>query len=309
MYARWLATLAGLAWPFALVAVRLQSETRAVSELKVPKARLRELIARAIDEGNQLLREAEEEVTDAESFRRWTEDRERWDARTRQALSSGLSGDFADEFRAAATGAIFRVVGQTDDETFEHSQEAIRRGINVLRSIDERLEFLAEPSAFADQGPFVESPAPDARQVFVVHGRDHAARDRVARFVDRLGLEAIILDEQSNRGRTLIEKFEQHALNVGYAIVLLTPDDFGRGPDESAWPDAPNRARQNVILELGYFMGVLGRARTAALFVAGVELPSDIHGLLYIPLDDGSWALRLAKEMRDAGLPVDLNAI
>ena len=145
-------------------------------------------------------------------------------------------------------------------------------------------------------------------QVFVVHGRDEGVREQVARLLEKLELEAIILHEQPDRARTVIEKFEQHALRVGYAVVLLTPDDFARGPDESSWPKTPSRARQNVILELGYFMGSLGRSRTAALYAHGTELPSDIHGLLYVPLD-GAWQLKLAKEMRDAGLPIDLNRL
>ena len=145
-------------------------------------------------------------------------------------------------------------------------------------------------------------------QVFVVHGRDTGIRDRVARLLEKLELKALILEEQSDRGQTLIEKFERNALTVGFAVIILVADDLGRGPDDADWPAEPNRARQNVILELGYFMGRLGRERTAALSEQRTERPSDIHGMLYIPLD-GNWELRLAKEMRDAGLPVDLNQL
>jgi predicted nucleotide-binding protein len=91
-------------------------------------------------------------------------------------------------------------------------------------------------------------------------------------------------------------------------VVLLTPDDVGRSATE-AEPEGPNRARQNVILELGYFMGALKRARVAALCTDVVERPSDIHGLLYIDVSQDGWELRLAREMRDAGLPVDLNKL
>jgi predicted nucleotide-binding protein len=213
--------------------------------------------------------------------------------------------DLPDEFHAAATGAIFRVVGLAEDDTLRYRADAVRRGINTLRSIDERLEYFEDPE---NEAVDARPATPTGRQVFVVHGRADALREQVARLLERLGLEPIILHEQTDRGRTIIEKFEDHALEVGFAVALLSPDDYGRGPEDEEWPDQPNRARQNVILELGYFMGALGRERTAAIYVDGTELPSDIHGLLYIPAD-GGWQIRLAKEMRDAGLPVDLNRL
>jgi predicted nucleotide-binding protein len=128
---------------------------------------------------------------------------------------------------------------------------------------------------------------PETRDVFLIHGHDDGAKEAVARFLGKLDLNPIILHEQPNRGRTVIEKFEAHS-NVGFAVALLTPDDIG-APKSS--PDKPNpRARQNVILELGYFIGKLSRARVCGLYVESVELPSDIHGVLYVPLDSaGAW--------------------
>lgn len=101
---------------------------------------------------------------------------------------------------------------------------------------------------------------PAARKIFIVHGHDEGAREAVARYVERLGFEPIILHEQASQGRTIIEKIEAHS-DVGFAIVLLTPDDFGGRKGE----EAKDRARQNVLLELGYFVGRLGRARVCAL--------------------------------------------
>lgn len=142
----------------------------------------------------------------------------------------------------------------------------------------------------------------DSRNIFVVHGHDESVTQTVARFLERLDLQPIILHEQPNLGRTVIEKFEAHA-DVGFAVVLLTPDDLGMlASAEKLNP----RARQNVILELGYFIGRLGRARVCALYVEGVEIPSDIHGVLYVPYDSG-WRLKLANEVRAAGVTVDLN--
>jgi len=101
----------------------------------------------------------------------------------------------------------------------------------------------------------------------------------------------------------VIEKFEQHAGAIGFAVVLLTADDEG-GKRGSG--DIKLRARQNVILELGFFIGTLGRNRVAALHESGVELPSDVSGMLYTSLDS-HWRQDLGREMRAAGLTVDLN--
>jgi predicted nucleotide-binding protein len=146
--------------------------------------------------------------------------------------------------------------------------------------------------------------SPDERLVFLVHGHDKAVTETVARFLEKLDLHPIILHEQPSMGRTVIEKFEAHA-DVGFAVVLLTPDDMG---GLAAGGELRPRARQNVILELGYFIGRLSRARVCALYVEGVEIPSDIHGVVYVPYDAaGGWRLKLANEIRAAGLAVDLN--
>ena len=105
----------------------------------------------------------------------------------------------------------------------------------------------------------------------------------------------MILHEQSNQGRTIIEKFERHA-DVGFAVVLLTPDDVG-GLQTDTGALEP-RARQNVIFELGYFLGRLGRGGVCAITKGGVEIPSDYSGVLYIPLDDGGeWMAALTREL------------
>jgi predicted nucleotide-binding protein len=139
-----------------------------------------------------------------------------------------------------------------------------------------------------------------------VHGHDDAALHQVARFLERLRLDAIVLREQPNQGRTIIEKFEDYS-DVRFAVVLLTPDDRG-GPALATSDTHQPRARQNVILELGYFLGRLGRDHVCALYSHGVEIPSDCSGVLYVALDSaGGWRLALAKELQAARLSVDMN--
>jgi predicted nucleotide-binding protein len=143
-------------------------------------------------------------------------------------------------------------------------------------------------------------------RIFLVHGRDNQYLHETARFLEKLGPKVIILREKPNKGRTIIEKFEKYA-DVGYAVVLLTPDDRG-GTAKTAYKNQKPRARQNVIFELGYFIARLGRDNVCALYRKGVELPSDYSGILYLELDEkGSWKLELARELTAADITVDMN--
>jgi predicted nucleotide-binding protein len=152
------------------------------------------------------------------------------------------------------------------------------------------------------------NPKPSVNSVFLVHGHDEATKEKVARFLEKIGLEVIILHEKVNQGMTIIEKFEEYASQAGFAIVLFTPDDVGHplGADEQKQP----RARQNVVLEMGYFIGRLKRERVCVLYKGGVELPSDIMGVVYHAIDEaGGWRLSVASELRQAGYQIDLNKI
>lgn len=145
--------------------------------------------------------------------------------------------------------------------------------------------------------------------IFLAHGHDREAKETVARFIEKLGFQLIVLHEQPNAGRTIIEKFEDCS-DVAFAVILLTPDDVGAPagrPGKLLSRTAKPRARQNVVLELGYFLAKLGRQRVCALYKGDIEIPSDYDGVLYVPMDSGgAWRLHLAKEMKEAGLTIDL---
>jgi len=171
-----------------------------------------------------------------------------------------------------------------------------------LVSIANRLDLCDEPSRVGSEAGRIAT-MPRGQTVFVVHGHDDARKLEVAHFIERVtGRRPTILHEQSNRGRTVIEKLEDHAAEAGFAVVLLTGDDVGGVDKASLRP----RARQNVVMELGLFMGLLGRSGVVALCEEGVERPSDIDGVLYVSFAE-DWQLKLAQEMKAAKINLDLN--
>jgi predicted nucleotide-binding protein len=181
------------------------------------------------------------------------------------------------------------------------SQGAAKQGVNAAGDLAATPIREDNPTSMAS----TVQPSPDA-PIFIVHGSDTLRAESVARTVTQVtGRQTIILREQASLGQTLIEKFEQHAARASYAIIVLTPDDEGgRKGQHSRNP----RGRQNVILEMGYFYGVLGRSRVSILLYPGVERPSDMDGLVYINFDDdGAWKSQLFRELAHAHIQVDVS--
>ncbi len=144
-------------------------------------------------------------------------------------------------------------------------------------------------------------------RIFLVHGHNEAIRLKLEKFLERLEIDTIVLFNEPGRGQTIIEKLEANS-EVKHAIVLLTGDDEGRSV--SSQDELQPRARQNVVLELGYFLGLLGRSCVTVLYESGVEIPSDYRGVEYIRLDSADgWRLQVAKELRAADFDIDLNRV
>ncbi|MBL7935881.1 MAG: nucleotide-binding protein [Bacteroidia bacterium] len=146
--------------------------------------------------------------------------------------------------------------------------------------------------------------------IFIVHGHNEEMKASVARVLEKISLNPIILHEQANQGKTIIEKFTDHS-EVGFSIVLLSADDYGYSIKQEP-EEGKLRARQNVILELGYFIGKLGRNRVIALVetASNFEFPSDYQGVIYIPYDkDGNWKFSILKELKACGYDVDANKL
>jgi len=167
------------------------------------------------------------------------------------------------------------------------------------------VEALLVDAAEAVQAPIINT------NIFVVYGHDAAARDQLEAMLRRWGLNPLILDQLPSEGQTIIEKLESYTGQVGFAVVLATPDDEGHRaehPDEKSF-----RARQNVVLELGMLLSLLGRHRVAILLKQQerMERPSDIQGLIYIPFKDDvkDAGVLLAKEMAAQGYQIDIQKL
>ncbi len=169
---------------------------------------------------------------------------------------------------------------------------------------NDEFDFAPRPAKTTKAAPVKQQA--NAKRVFIVHGHDDLTKTKTARFIEKLGFEAVILHEQASKGMTIIEKIEANT-DVGFAIVLYTPDDRGNAAEPASKGELSPRARQNVVFEHGYLIAKLSRARVVPLVSGGVELPSDISGIVYV--DDANWQIEIAKEMKGAGYAVDFNKI
>ncbi len=161
-------------------------------------------------------------------------------------------------------------------------------------------QIVQQPVKLPTQNNIFNKPV-KKNKVFIVHGRDNEAKQEAARFIESVGLTPIILHEQASSGKTIIEKIEHYSEEAGYAIVLYTACDHGRGIHETkAHPR--QRARQNVVFEHGYLMAKLGRENVCALVKGDIETPNDISGVVYVTLDTaGAWKTEIAKELKVSG--------
>ena len=261
----------------------------------------KKLLLDRISKGNQSI---EKPISNKVEFDRECAEYSKWSKYNTELLRKVFdSSMLADEY-SRTPGIAF--LGNTSfQEDIEEHREHIQKKIDRLDSIIERLELYDEPHVFYEIQTLKVNCISN-NKVFIVHGRNETVKIDVARTLEKLGLIPTILHEKPNAGLTIIEKLEAHS-DVGFAVVLLTDDDEGKSKSELSYK---SRARQNVIAELGYFVGKLGRKKVCSLYVEGVEIPSDFNGVLYVPYDhSGSWKFQLVKELKGAGYNVDANKL
>jgi len=189
-------------------------------------------------------------------------------------------------------------------DVISDQKKTIQRKIDMLESFIERLEMI--PTDKIQPQNSVTVPK-SVNKIFIVHGHNEVMKEKVARTLLKLGLNPIILHERPDGGKTIIEKIEKNSSEVGFAVVLLTDDDEGKAKIETTYK---SRARQNVIFEMGYFIGALGRDRVFLLLAKGVEKPGDLDGIVYTPFDENDgWKLKLVKELKVAGYSVSADQL
>lgn len=216
-----------------------------------------------------------------------------------------ITDDVVSLFRSDDTVAYLDerlAAGYRPDEPYSHD-DRLRRDLQsgALLNPLPKVQNAEETSALPAWSPPVASPSRRPK-VFIVHGRDQLPKHEVARFLERIGIEPIILHERPNGGRTLITKFQEESADIEFAIVIMTADDVGGLSGKAQNP----RARQNVIFELGFFIGRLGAEKVCALVQGDVEKPSDFESIVYIPYSDGGgWKVDLARELSHAKVPFD----
>lgn len=219
-----------------------------------------------------------------------------WRTAVRSFLSEiyGRDSDQYKAFYSRLFAPSVRVLGDNHDDSVECVRD-LKSSVLELKSY---LEDMADEQEQNNEDASIVN-----NKIFVVHGHDGLLKQKVARYLEKLDLAPIILSEQANQGRTIIEKLESNS-DVSSAIILLTNDDFGREKHETA---EKSRARQNVIFEAGYFIGRLGRKHVILIADSEIELPSDIAGMVYHSKD--KWDIDVLRDLRVAGYNIDANKL
>lgn len=276
--------------------------------LIVDKATLKTKLSEIITAGKEL---SERSITNVPELEKNQKDFYNWEDYNSEYLKQVFNNENNQYKRTYDdTNKFYGLFSNADDspnQKLKELKDKISNKVTVLERLLDKVDLLK--SDIEEPLPLVANPKSvdsSNNNIFIVHGHNVAVQQSVARTLEKLGLNPIILSEKPNAGNTIIEKFEVNS-DVGFAIILLTDDDEGKSKTDI---DLKSRARQNVILELGYFIGRLGRKRILPLYSEGVELPNDIHGLLYIPIDKAeTWKFALVRELKEAGYSVDANSI
>jgi predicted nucleotide-binding protein len=212
-----------------------------------------------------------------------------WDAKSLAYNIYKKVGKIGDIF-----GLLIEITGERkfDDSIYKFNQFFIGHLAKALEDIMNANPELEKGMADKVKG----------NKLFIIHGHDELLKKDIQLLLLRAGVNNIVLHEQPDKGRTIIDKLIEEGNHSNYAIALLSPDDL--------LMDGKGRARQNVILEIGYFIGQLGKERVRMLVKGDLDIPSDLQGILYEKVDEsGNWRMKILKELMAVGIYVDLDKV
>jgi predicted nucleotide-binding protein len=210
------------------------------------------------------------------------------DARTELDALQVLLPEMFEEFPMFSTDASVKMTRQGKMGPPLPNQYSRAQVQNLLREVDRMIDIATESTP-----PATRSLVCAPRRVFITHGRAGDWLEVQAYIEKDCGLQTLELAQQANLGRTIMEKLQTEADKCDSAVIVMTGDDI----DDSG----QLRARQNVIHEIGYFQGRFGSDRVALLYEEGVTIPSNIHGVVYLPFPKRSIKTcfsDLARELR-----------
>lgn len=256
----------------------------AKAELTVGRDEAKSKLQERINKGREL---KQRPASTREQYDELSKEFDKWDRFNTQLLETLFTSEqMSSEYARVPSLGVISFHTPSLGEQISSLYDRIDNKAHRLDSIIERLELVQLAQAAqqsAEQAP-ASSGHPRNKKVFIVHGRDDVAKTNLEVFLREIGLEPVVLHRQADQGLTIIEKFEKHS-DVGYAFILLTPDEVAYLHSEEGKPDNERqkelRARPNVLFEFGYFVGKLGRSRVCCLYTGGVVVPSDLNGLVY----------------------------
>lgn len=262
---------------------------------------------------SQLFKYLDNEIKDNPVYEKYEKARQKWQQWPESETSSFSRGqwDFPDNLEDAKSLSydIYKSISENDKSFADNLSFSLFRqnklGENFYKLNSTFLGYFIQVlEEIINANPELEDNSPktiEGKTVFIIHGHDNELKTEVQLLLKRAGVSNIVLHEQTDRGRTIIDKLIDETKNAGYAIGLLTPDDLTTTGN--------NRARQNVILEIGYFLGYLGKERLRMIVKGEVEIPSDLQGILYEKHHtSGAWKIKLLKELQAVGIYVDIQA-
>ena len=256
----------------------------------------------------QLFNYLEEEIKDNPVYDQYENERKKWRGWIENVQHLNWSLPQKLEETKSLTYHLYKMIGEDNNagqelavEMFGHSKyEDNTREFNSTF-----IEYLGDVlKDIVNSNPELDKEEPKKSKgdfVFIVHGHDNELKRELQLLLQNAGINNVVLHEQVDKGRTIIDKLIGETENAGYAIALLTPDDITN--------QGLHRARQNVILEIGYFIGKLGKERIRMLTKGDIEIPSDLQGILYEKFDpSGAWKIKLLKEIQAVGIYVDIQS-